>query len=1038
MTRVIAYLAERSLLVNLSSVMLLVAGLYAAYAIQREAFPAINFDVLMITANYLGASPREVESRLLIPIEKETKGMDGIRSIRSTAYPGSMQMLIEIDPGYGDRARLASEVQQAIERADLPADLPADPLIIEVKSEQMPVLSFSVFGAFDPLTLKRISDRIEDDVRAIAGVANVLVQGEQKEEIRIVLDPERMRRHRVSIQDVAQLVRGWNVTAPGGRLQGEEGQRIIRIVGEFVSAADAAALVIRATERGDVLRLGDVATVTETLERPRRYVAAQGQNAVNMIVLKQGGDDLLALVDRVRDYLATVPGVYGEGIGIEIYGDFSTVTRLRLGVLTSNGVIGLALLLGILLVGLRPAIAVSTAWGLPIIFFAGLAVLYASGITLNLLTMFAFILVIGLIVDNGIIIGENVGWYLEGGMSPARAAVVGTAELVGPITTTVLTSIIAFVPLLFMEGIIGKFVAAMPLVVITLLLFSWLEALLALPNHIRLIAGARHKPRSRSLFTRIAGLYAVLLRYAVRWRYLTVALTMLALLGSIFVAGQMRFQLFPSGAESQFYLRVSMPSGTTLEQTRDALLELEQAVRARIDPAILETTTLIAGENSADQREAVKQVGDRFGFVRVVLIPFTDRTIAVHEVMDDIQSTVPALFPDMEISFSTEAVGPPLGRSLQVELSSRDESAQQRAAERLIDMLSGIDGVYAVESDLEAGDPELRIVLDRARAAYAGVDLATVANHVRAAFDGFPVSTLMRGKDEVDVTIRYPEDAQRDMQALLKLEIPGARGGLVPLGRIVHLEETPGTTAIRRKNGERIVTVSAEVDRSHMTSQELNRLVKEREAQWLGDDAGVLRYQLGGEEERAEESVNALVFSFAFALLGIFVILAIQFNSMVYPLLVMLAIPFGIIGVVLGFFLHGQPLSFMALMGFVALSGVVVNASLVMAIFIQRLIAQGRPWREAIVEAGQRRLRAVLLTAVTTVVGLLPTAYGWGGYDPFVAPMAMALSWGLMCSTLITLFSVPAAFGIGKDVGSLFRLMFGSGRRGDGARGETR
>ena len=726
MTRVIAYLAQKTLLVNLSSAMLLVAGLYAAWSIQREAFPAINFDVLMINASYLGASPREVESRLLIPIEREIRNIDGIRSTRATAYPGSMQMLIEIDPGYADRARLASEVQQAMERADLPADLPADPLITEVKSEQMPVLSFSVFGDLDRLALKRIGDRIEDDVRAIPGVANVLVQGEQKEEIRIVLDPERMRRHRVSIQDIAQLVRGWNVTAPGGRLPDDDGQRVIRLVGEFTSAQDAAELVIRATDRGDTLRLGDVATVTETLERPRRYVAAQGQNAVNMIVLKQGGDDLLDLVDRIRAYLATVPGAYGEGIGIEIYGDFSTVTHLRLGVLSSNGVLGLALLLGVLLIGLRPSIAVSTAWGLPIIFFAGLAVLYAGGITLNLLTMFAFILVIGLIVDNGIIIGENVGWHLERGMSPAQAAVAGTAELVAPITTTVLTSVIAFVPLLFMEGIIGKFVAVMPLVVITLLLFSWLEALLALPNHIRITATKHARPRSRTLYERCATVYGVVLRHAVRWRYLTVALTLIALCGSVFVATQMRFQLFPSGAESQFYLRVSMPPSTSLERTRDALLELEREVRVRIDPAVLETTTLIAGENSADQREAVKQVGDRFGFVRVVLTPFTERTVSVHEVMDAIRPRYPRCFQPWRSVFPWK----PWGRRWGVRCRSRSSAVtrtRNSAPPASGRILSGIAGVTRGERSRGRRSRAAHRARPRSRE-LRGVDLATVAD----------------------------------------------------------------------------------------------------------------------------------------------------------------------------------------------------------------------------------------------------------------------------------------------------------------------
>lgn len=1015
MTRLIAFFVRRGLLVNLISLMLLAGGIYAALNIQREAFPSVNFDVVVIGAGYPGTSPREVETLLVTPIERELKGIDGIKSVSSTAYPGMMQITIEIHPNYRDRARLVAEVQQAIDRANLPEDLPDDPVITEVKSEQTPILSFTIFGDYDPLPLKRLADHIEDDVMNLHGVADVLVQGERKQEIRIVLNPERMRRHRVAAEDIVRLVRGWNVNAPGGQLKIPDDQKTIRISGEFVSAEDAANLVVRANERGDALRLKDVADVLDTLERPTRLVGAKGQPAVNMIVLKKGDADLITLVDRIRAYLKTVPDIYGEGVNVSIYNDFSTITRLRLGVLTGNGAFGLALVIITLLLFLRPAVALTTAWGLPVIFFAGLFVLYASGVTLNLLTMFGFIMVIGLMVDDAIIIGENVTYHMEQGMAPEQAAIAGTVELIGPVVATVLTTVVAFLPLMFMEGIIGKFVVVIPIVVSTLLMFSLLEALFMLPNHIRDVANPNKHPGERRLFVWLTAAYEWLLRLAVRWRYITVLLTLLALIGTFALAGNMKFQLFPPGGESQFYLRVKLPNGTTLDQTETALQRLDREVRARIDPAILETTTMVAGENSADQRETLKQIGDRFGFVRVILIPFTERSVSAYDVMNSLERDVPALFPGMDISFAMEAPGPPVGRALQVEITGRDVAAQERAARRLMDVLATVQGVHAIESDLEPGDPEIHIELDRRLAAFAGVDLATVAQHIKAAFDGLRVSTLKHDKEEIDVTIRYPESAQRNVKTLLNLEIPNNRGGLVPLHKIARVTQQPGATSIRHKNGSRVINVSTDVNPAVITSRELNSLVSQREAEWLGNDAGLLEYHLGGAQERDEESVRGLIFSFAFALFGIFMILAIQFNRIAYPLLVMLAIPFGVIGIVCGFYLHGAPLSFMAIMGFVALTGVVVNSSLVMAVFIQRLINQGVAWRDAVIEASKRRLRAVLLTSITTVVGLLPTAYGWGGFDPFVAPMALALSWGLMFSTVITLFSIPAALGVGMD-----------------------
>jgi len=1025
MKNIIAFFVKHGVVVNLTTMILLTGGIYAAMNMQREAFPSINFDVIAISGSYPGAAPREVERLLVTPIEQEMKGIDGINAIRSTAFSGTMQITVEVDPNFTARSRLVSDIQQAINRADLPVDLPANPVIMEVKSEQAPVLTFSIFGDFEPLELKHLSTSIEDDILNIDGVAKVFLQGDRKEEIRIVPDPEKMRRHRISINDIATLIRGWNINAPGGRLKALDGQRIIRITGEFVSAEDAGNLVLRANERGQALRLKDVASVTETLERPYRYVAARGDPAINMIVVKKGDADIITLVDKVRAYLTTIPATYGEKVHVSNYNDLSTITRLRLGVLTNNGAIGLVMVLLLLLLFLRPSVALTTAWGLPVIFFSGIAVLYLAGITLNLLVMFGFIMVLGLMVDDAIIIGENATWHMERGLTPEQATIEGTYELLGPVTATVLTTIVAFLPLMYMDGIIGKFIYSIPVVVIVLLSFSWFEAIFILPNHIRDVANANKHPKERRLFIWITNIYGWFLHKAVKLRYVTILLTIAGLLGSVGLASTMKFQLFPSGAESTFYLRVTMPTGTTLESMRDQLKKLDIEVRKRIDPALLEITTMVAGENSADQRESLKQIGDRFGFERVILIPFTQRTVNAFTVMNKIEKEIPPLFPNMDISFAMQKPGPPVGRALQVELTGSDESSMIRVAKRLMAMLADIKGVYAIESDLEPGDPEIRIVMDRKLAAYAGVNLATVSTEIRAAFDGLRVSTIKRGKEEINVTIRYPDKAQRDINTLMHLEIPNARGGLVPLFRIAKLQDKAGTSSIRHKNGHRVINVSAEVNHKDMNSKQLNNIISQRQGEWMGDDASSVRVHLGGEEEKTQESVRGLIFSFIFALLGIFAILAVQFNRIGYPILVMLAIPFGAIGIIVGFFLHGSPISFMAMMGFVALTGVVVNASLVMAVFIQRLIAEGMPWRQAILESGKRRLRAVLLTAITTVVGLLPTAYGWGGFDPFVAPMALALSWGLMFSTVITLFSVPAALGIALDLKHMLQRLFG-------------
>ena len=1025
MNSMIAFFVRRGLMVNMLSGMLLLGGIYAALNIQREAFPSVNFDLVVIGAAYPGASPQELEQLVAMPIERELKGIDGIQKTTSTSYPGSMEILIQIDPNYSDRSRFVSDVEQAVNRAILPDDLPRDPFVKEIKSDKTPVISFSIFGPIPDLELKHIANQIEDDLLALPGVSSVNVKGDRKEEIRITLIPEKMQKHRVSTEDVINLIRKWNINAPGGQLNTPDGLKAIRVNGEFTSAEDAGNLVIRANEYGQALYLSDVAEVTQTLEKPRRYVDAMGETAMNFTVMKQVDADIITVVDEVRKYLDTIPEHYSEALNVRAYMDFSINTRIRLNVLTSNGAIGLALVLIILFMFLRPAVAFTTAWGLPIIFFSGLLVLFLMGTTLNLLTMFGFIIVLGLMVDDAIIIGENATYHMEKGLSPTEAAIKGTQELLGPVTATVLTTVVAFLPMMFMDGIIGKFVYSIPVVVVILLIFSWVEAIFILPNHVADFAKENAHPKERRVLIWLTNLYEKLLRWALKLRYLTVALTVAAFIGSIALAGMVKFQLFPPGAEDQFYLQVTLPAGASLEETKKTLLAMDKEVRKYVPEDILETTVGIAGDNSANEQEPLKQIGDRFGYLKVILISFSKRDISAYKVMDDVKAGMEGKFPNVEINYVMLKGGPPTGRALQVEITGTDKD-RAASGKALITLLESIDGVHSVESGLREGLPEIHIEVDRKLATYANVDLASIATHIRAAFDGIPVSTLKQGIEEVDVTVRFPEQAQKSVKALQDLLIPNRQGGLVPLGKIATFKEVPGLTSIRHKDGLRVLNVTAEVNEDVITSKALNDIVKNRDKEWLSSDKITdVKYVMGGEQEKTNESVQGLIFSFIFALLGIFVILAIQFNRVSYPFLVMFAIPFGVIGIVVGLFLHGQPLSFMSLMGFVALTGVVVNSSLVLAVLIQREFEDGKPWFEAIIHGGKRRFRAVMLTALTTVVGLLPTAYGWGGMDPFVAPMALALSWGLMFSTVITLFAIPATLGIGLDVKSLFVRLFG-------------
>ncbi|MGM0680182.1 MAG: efflux RND transporter permease subunit [Pseudomonadota bacterium] len=1013
----IRFLVERSLVVHLVSVFLIVLGIIAIANINREAFPNVNLDKVQIEIVYPGSSPEEIERIIITPIEQELRSLDGIDTMTSIAFPGSGRINLEVDPDATNRDRIVSDVQLAVDRATLPGDMPEEPVVLEVDGKMIPIIQLAISAPRDEVALKRLVDDIEDDLLNIDGIARAQIQGDRRAELQVVVRPDKLREHRISIGELAEVLENWNVNAPGGDLDTPEGQRAIRIVGEYQRTEDISELVLRANEQGEGIRLRDIAEVTESLEEANIYYDVSGTPALNVIVMKKGEADIIEAVDRIKAYLATVPERYGDDIRIETFQDFSYFANVRLGVLTNNAQVGLVLVFLSLIMFLRPSVALTTTWGIPIVFLTGLYVLYLSGITLNLVSMLGFIMVLGMLVDDAIIIGENITYHMEQGLSPNEAAVVGARELIGPVTATILTTITAFMPMLFMSGVIGKFIVAIPTVVIALLVFSWLESFLILPSHVAHVTNSKKHPAERRWVVSLQNAYAWILDKAIRHHWITLLISVAALALSLFAAiNVLKFQLFPPVDVDEYIVRVTAPAGTSLEEMRKQMRTIDEIVREGTNPDYLETTIISTGQIALDANDPLMQRGSRFGQIRVNYIPAVLRE--EHDVLEDMrrfESLLTEKFPELQISLGEIKHGPPTGRALEVEISSNNNDINEAVAQRLMDYVKTLPGITTIESGLQPGDPELHVRVDRVRAAYAGINLATIASHVRAAVDGLRVTTTRKGTEEVDITIRLPRDRDDPVGRLMQLEIPNRTGGMVPLNWLAKLDEHEGYTTIRHKQGVRAVTVVANIDSKQTTSLEVNQAVEEGKAQWLGQDADKVRVVYGGENEKNQESFKDLGMAFVVALIGIFFILAIQFNNLGYPLLVMMAIPFGVVGIVISFLLHDlfwqeMPLSFFSTLGMVALTGVVVNSSLIMVVFIQRALEEGHDVYEAVMQAGNRRLRAVILTAATTVLGLLPTAYGWGGADPFVAPMALALSWGLAFATLVTLLTIPAAF----------------------------
>jgi len=1020
----IRFLVERPLIVNLISIFLFILGLVTSLAlINREAFPNVNLDKIQIEVVYPGASPKEVEQLVITPIEQELRALNGIDSMISMSFPGSGRITMEVDPGASNRLKLSSEISLAVDRAELPNDLPVEPIVTEVDGSVFPVIRLAISAPVDELVLKRLGDNIKDDLLNVDGVARVAIQGDRKAEIRVVADPDRMAEERIAIGDIVQALQNWNLNTPGGEIDTVDGQKSVRVVGQFIDVADAASLVLRANERGNVLRLSDVATVTESLAKPRTLHDVEGKPALSLLVLKRADADIITTVDKIRLYTETIPGRYGDNVTVSTFQDFSRYARMRLGVLTNNGVVGLVLVFVSLLLFLRFSVAMTTTWGLPIIFMTGIFILYSAGTTLNLISMMGFIMVLGMLVDDAIIIGENITWHMEKGLNPVEAAVKGSVELIGPVTTTIMTTVAAFLPMMFMSGVIGKFIVAIPTVVITLLMLSWLESFLILPSHVAHVTNPNKHPKERAWLVGLENIYGWILARALRFRWLTVTLSFGLLIAVIVLAKtNMSFQLFPPVGVEEYIVRVTAAPGTSIEAMRENLRRVDAEMHRHINPDYLEATVAKSGDVSVDDGDPLTQRGSRYGQIRTIYTPAVSRP--GHNALEEMYRLSPILkekFPELIISLTEIKNGPPVGRAMEAEISSFDDGASEQASQQLMAFLETIPGVTNIDSSLNRGDDELHVKVNRELATYAGVNLASISQHIRAAVGGLVVSNIRKGTEEIDVTIRFPENGSSDLEQLKKLRIPNKRGGYVPLFKIAELVPQLGFSTIRHKEGIRIVNVVVDIDAKIISSLELNRLVAKNAAEWQVDVADKIEVNYGGENEKNMESFISLGIAFGFALIAIFFILAIQFNNMIYPFIVMLAIPFGAIGIIISFYFHDMfwkpmPLSFFSSLGMVALTGVVVNSSLVLLVFIQRATEEGMDMIEAIVQAGRRRLRAVLLTAATTIVGLLPTAYGWGGLDPFVSPMALALSWGLVFATGVTLITIPATLAAGHDV----------------------
>jgi len=1012
---------RNSLFVNLISVFILIAGFYTLYIyqIRREAFPEVSFDMVVITTPYPGAPPEEIEKLVTIPIEKEVKGVDGIEEMQSASIENVSNILVKISQDAKDKKKVVDDIQQAVDRAvDLPQEA-EEPQVIEITSGEIPVVEVALSGDLSEVKLQEYAEQLEDILEDTPGVSSVSRKGWRDKEVWVEVEPDKIREAHLSLEEVMEALRLRNESIPGGKVRGDK-EFNIRTTGEFYTQEEIENVVIRANELGNWLKVKDVAKVRFSFEDEDVINKSFGTRSISLTVIKRATGDAIKIVDQVKKDTENFLKRAEPELKVSYINDISYYIRRRLGVLKNNGIVGLVLVCATLMLFLNFRIAALTALGIPIAFCATLAVMGFMGLSVNLITMFGLIIVLGMLVDDGIIVAENCSRYLENGHEAREAAMLGSQEVAKPVVATVITTIAAFSPLLFMEGMLGKFIWGIPVVVIIALSASLFEALVILPSHFAdFVRPTKKFKSSKELpwFHKLLNVYTAILHKALNRRYLV----FLGLIGvfalTIMIAMRMPFVLFGSeeGIE-QFYIRAEAPVSTNIYKTNELIRQIEAKIEELPKGELEAYTTQVGTLGETWMFDPYGKSGSHVAQITVYVTPYTQRARKVSEIMEDLRQRTRDAEGFQKVYFEKEREGPPVGKAVAVKVRGEDFYVLEKIGDEVTQALSRMKGIMDVTTDYEVGKGEIRVVVNEDEAKRAFLSVGDIAASIRNAFRGGVATSIkpVKAEEEIDVLVRFPEKERKTQDAFEKIYVPNKFGNLIPLKKVARLEQKTSVSRIRHLDGKRVITVRADVDNKNITSLKANALL-EKQFKDIPKLYPGYHIEYGGEQEENVKSMQSFIKAFALAFILIFFILAANFNSLVQPLVVMLAIPFGLIGVIWAFYFHGLPLSFFLMMGVIGLAGIVVNDSIVLVEFINNSRRKGADRRMSIVQSGQLRLRPVLLTTITTALGLTPTAYGIGGGDPFLRPMALTIVWGIICATFLTLVVLPCVYAIIDD-----------------------
>ena len=1004
-------------LVNLVMVGLLCLGVFCLFSMPQELNPQIDFNWVIISIPYPGASPEEVESLIVDPIEAEIHDLDKLDELQSTAGEGLALFLVKFeDMSESEFREVYTDLKSRIDRVDLPEES-EDPIVDDFDSgDFLPILTVNMAYTIPEENAQIVADDLEEDLKNISGVARVQVAGLPEREIWIEVDPSRLTAHGLTVLDVVRALQARNLNVPGGTLTYRAKEYAIRSLAEYRSVEEIRETIIRAAPGGKAVRIRDVARVQDRREEPEVLSRLNGEPSITFSLSKKTdantNDVILAVKETVSRYEDRVP----DGISFSFTDDNSVYINRVIAVLRNNAVSGMILISLALWLFLGPWNAFLATLGIPISFFITFILLNIFGYTINGSTLFALVMVLGIIVDDAIIVIENCHRYRLRGHSAGESAVLGTNEVTTPILSSVGTNVAAFLPLILLPGVMGKFMRITPLTFALALAASVFEAFVILPSHYAewTRRSRAHKRGEQPFFKKLRRIYGRLLIRTLRRRYWVIGCMVGVLIGAVMILRVLPVDIYADDELDAFKVLIKFPEGTSLYES-DRVTRAFEAEALRLSgedvAGVVTNVGLLQSNNEWLTRTSVSQV-------IVQLKPREERARMSHELIAVLRERTEHIAGPASVVFEVFAGGPPVGKPISVKVQGRYLKQMKEAALALQDSLRRIPGTLEVADDFPPGKDAIRIEVDEVRAALYGFSARDVALSVRYAFDGVKATTFRDGDEEVGVIVQYDRADRSTVEDVLNVQVVNPGGKTVALRDMVSFSIGPGRTDIKRFDQKRTIMVTGDIDETVTTLDQINNrllgIFPSIEARYSN-----VSFEIGGEFTDFMEAFDDVASLFAISLILMFVILGTQFNSYAQPLVILTSVPFAIIGALVGLLISGNPFSLISVFGFVALAGIVVNDAIVMVAFINRRRRTDGSvtniWR-SIVNAGRLRLRPIILTSVTTISGLLPMAIGLGGKSALWSPLANVILFGLLVSTILTLFVIPCFMAALDDI----------------------